>query len=218
MDDNFYASEREAMLCEQIMRRGLIAERVIEAMRRVPRHLFVPSEYRHMAYADCALPIGKGQTISQPYIVALMSVLLELEGHETVLEVGTGSGYQAAVLAHLARQVHSIERRPELVRQAALLLHELGLENVRVHSGDGSLGLAEFAPYHAIIVTAASPQAPPDLLEQLVEGGRLIIPVGSRYTQYLERHTRHGEHFETEELIPVAFVPLIGEQGWQETE
>jgi protein-L-isoaspartate(D-aspartate) O-methyltransferase len=217
MDEDLYSSEREKMVRQQIIRRGLVAERVVEAMRRVPRHLFVPTEQRHMAYADCALPIGSGQTISQPYIVAIMTALLELEGHETVLEVGTGSGYQAAVLSYLAQHVYTIERRPELARRAAALLQNLKLENVEVHTGDGTLGLPEFAPFNAIIVTAASPQEPQALLDQLADAGRLVIPIGSRYTQYLERRTRSGSHYDSEELIPVAFVPLIGEQGWQET-
>ena len=189
---------------------------VLQAMRTVPRHLFVPPEYRHLAYTDGPLPIGYGQTISQPYIVALMSQLLELKGQERLLEVGTGSGYQAAVLAHLAQDVHTIERFPELARQAERVLNELGCENVRVHVGDGTAGLLEFAPYHGIIVTAAAPHVPRALLDQLAGNGRLVIPVGERGSQFLERWTRRDDDFQAEEVIPVAFVPLVGQFGWKD--
>jgi len=211
-----YASEREHMVESQIVRRGVRDVRVLEAMRDVPRHVFVAPEYRYLAYADGPLPIGNGQTISQPYIVALMSELLELRGDEMVLEVGTGSGYQAAVLARLARQVHTIERYANLARYAAGILQELGLDNVHVHTGDGTKGLPDFAPYTGIIVTAAAPNIPRPLLDQLEDGGRLVIPVGSRGGQVLERWTRHGERFDYESIIPVAFVPLVGEQGWKD--
>jgi protein-L-isoaspartate(D-aspartate) O-methyltransferase len=185
-------------------------------MLKVPRHRFVPAEHRHLAYVDGPLPIGSGQTISQPYIVALMTQLLLLTGEEKVLEVGTGSGYQAAILAELAREVHTMERHSELAERAQSILQELGYQNISVHMGDGSLGLAEFAPYQAIIVTAAAPKPPPALLEQLDEGGRLVIPVGGQWGQMLERWTRRGGRYEHEEFVPVAFVPLRGEAGWRE--
>jgi protein-L-isoaspartate(D-aspartate) O-methyltransferase len=214
-DDPSYASERDYMVDTQIDGRDVHDARVLEAMRAVPRHCFVQPEYRYLAYSDGPLPIGNGQTISQPYIVGLMSQLLSLKGDEKVLEVGAGSGYQAAVLAHLAREVHTIERHAGLARLAARILKDLGLENVSVHTGDGSLGLPEFAPFAGIIVTAAAPSAPKALLEQLEDGGRLVIPVGGRYGQVLERWIRRGSHYDKENIIPVAFVPLIGEQGWK---
>jgi protein-L-isoaspartate(D-aspartate) O-methyltransferase len=215
-DEAFYERARQNMVDEQLIGRDLRDERVLEAMRTVPRHLFVPPEYRHMAYCDGPLPIGSRQTISQPYIVALMTQLLRLEGDENTLEVGTGSGYQAAVLAHLSRQVHTIERHPELAERAAEVLKSLGLSNVTVHVGDGSLGLPEFAPFQAIIVTAAAPEVPKTLLDQLDEGGRLVVPVGGRMNQFLERWERRGAKFEQDVLVPVAFVPLRGKHGWKE--
>lgn len=205
----------ERMVQTQIAARGVTDERVLEAMRRVPRHVFVPEPYRDEAYADYPLPIGHGQTISQPFIVALMCSLLGLRGDEKVLEVGTGSGYQAAVLAHLAREVHTIERIPELAQEAARRLAELGLENVRVHIGDGTLGLPEEAPFDGILVAAAAPRVPQPLLEQLSEGGRLVAPVGRRGWQVLERWTRRGNGWERETYDSVAFVPLVGKHGWE---
>jgi len=215
-EEPFYDKERQNMVDEQLVGRDLRDERVLEAMRAVPRHLFVPPEYRHMAYCDGPLPIGSRQTISQPYIVALMTQLLRLEGDENTLEVGTGSGYQAAVLAHLSRQVHTIERHAELAKQAAEVLKGLGLNNVTVHVGDGTLGLPEFAPFQAIMVTAAAPEVPRTLLDQLDEGGRLVVPVGGRMNQFLERWERKGPKFEQDVLVPVAFVPLRGQHGWKE--
>lgn len=215
-EEAFYDRERQNMVDEQLVGRDLRDERVLEAMRKVPRHLFVPPEYRHMAYCDGPLPIGSRQTISQPYIVALMTQLLRLQGDENTLEVGTGSGYQAAVLAHLARQVHTIERHAELAEKSAEVLKSLGLTNVSVHIGDGTLGLPEFAPYQAIMVTAAAPEVPRTLLDQLDEGGRLVVPVGGRMNQFLERWERRGAKFEQDVLVPVAFVPLRGQHGWKE--
>lgn len=214
--DDWYAAARARMVESQIVARGVCAPRVLEVLRAVPRHEFVPPEQRDYAYSDGPLPIGNGQTISQPYIVALMSELLDLKGHEKVLEVGTGSGYQAAVLAHLAREVHSIERYANLARYAARLLHDLGLNNVHIHVGDGSLGLPEQAPFDGIVVTAAAPDIPKTLRGQLADGGRLVVPVGARGNQTLEVWTRLGARFEYEQIIPVAFVPLVGEEGWQE--
>ncbi len=213
-DGKDYDAERLRMVDEQIAGRGLTDARLLQVLRAVPRHCFVPDEYRYLAYSDGPLPIGKGQTISQPYIVALMTLLLQLQGAENVLEVGTGSGYQAAVLAGLARQVHTIERHAGLAEQAASTLKSLSIQNVDVHVGDGSLGLPEFSPYQAILVTAAAPETPRPLLEQLDDGGRLVLPVGGRNNQYLERWYRRGSIFEQESLIPVAFVPLRGQYGW----
>lgn len=213
-----YGKDRQNMVEKQLATRDIRDQRVLEAMRIVPRHRFVPSEYRHMAYTDGPLPIGSGQTISQPYIVALMTQLLRLEGDEIVLEVGTGSGYQAAVLAYLAREVHSVERHAELAEHATQVLKALELTNVHVHVNDGSLGLPEFAPYQAVLVTAAAPNVPQTLLDQLDEGGCLVLPVGGRLGQYLERWERRGSKFTSEALVPVAFVPLRGRHGWQEGE
>lgn len=215
MDEDAYTIPRQRMVKEQLRERDIDDPRVLEAMSLVPRHVFVPPEHRELAYADGPLPIGANQTISQPYMVALMTQLLELGGDEIVLEVGTGSGYQAAVLAHLARRVHTIERHANLARLAARLLADLGLDNVTVHVGDGSRGLPEFSPYQAILVTAAAPQVPPALLEQLAEAGRLVIPVGGQNGQTLERWVRQGPGFNREDHGMVAFVPLLGEFGWQ---
>ncbi|MGB9672507.1 MAG: protein-L-isoaspartate(D-aspartate) O-methyltransferase [Anaerolineales bacterium] len=211
-----YQIERQRMVEEQLRRRNIVDERVLNAMLTIPRHLFVPQEHRHLAYVDAPLPIGAGQTISQPYIVALMTQLLLLKGEENVLEVGTGSGYQAAILGLLAKEVHTIERHRELAMKAAALLQDLKIQNVHVHIGDGSLGLQEYAPFQAILVTAAAPEVPKPLLEQLDQGGRLVIPVGGQWGQNLERWVRSGSHFEHEVLVPVAFVPLRGEAGWKE--
>jgi protein-L-isoaspartate(D-aspartate) O-methyltransferase len=214
-DDAYLTSERQRMVREQIKSRGIHDARVLEAMCLVPRHCFVPSDYRHLAYADGPLPIGQGQTISQPYIVALMTELLALKGDEAVLEVGTGSGYQAAVLAHLAREVHTIERHPVPAEQSRRVLAGLGMTNVFVHLGDGSLGLPDQAPYQAIIVTAGAPHVPRPLLEQLDDGGHLVLPVGSLGGQILELWQRHGIDYDHEAIAPVAFVPLRGQYGWE---
>lgn len=214
-DEALFESDRDSMVDLQIVARGVHDLRVLETMRAVPRHCFVQPDYRYLAYTDGPLPIGNGQTISQPYIVALMSELLQLKGDEKVLEIGTGSGYQAAVLAQLAREVHTIERHANLARYAAAILEQLGMANVHVHVGDGSLGFQEHAPYTAIMVTAAAPNVPDTLLTQLDDGGRLVIPVGSRGSQYLERWRRQGDRYTHEDIIPVAFVPLIGEHGWK---
>lgn len=211
-----WAAERQRMVTRQIAARGVRDPRVLAAMRKVPRHLFVPEPLRPQAHDDTPLPIGEGQTISQPYIVALMTQMLELEGHENVLEIGTGSGYQAAILGRLARQVHTIERLAALAGRAAAVLEELGLLNVHVHTGDGSLGLPDHAPYHAILVTAAAPVVPQALLDQLADLGRMVIPVGGQGGQYLERWTREGNKFDHEDSVPVAFVPLRGRFGWGE--
>ncbi len=210
-----YRADRQEMVKHQIAGRGLKDERLLAAFEAVPRHLFVPEEYRHQAYADSPLPIGYGQTISQPYIVAFMTHLLDLKGHERVLEVGTGSGYQAAILAHLAAEVHTVEIIPELYEQARRVLAELGYQNVHCHLADGSLGWPEVAPYDSILVTAAAPAAPQTLLNQLAEGGRLVIPVGGRAYQELEVWQRVKGKFKQRTSLGVAFVPLRGKHGWR---
>lgn len=210
----FFTDDRERMVVEQLIGRDIRDQRVLAAMRTVPRHAFVPEEYRHLAYSDGPLPIGEGQTISQPYIVALMTQLLSLEGSEKVLEIGTGSGYQAAILAYLVAEVHTIERHTQLANNARELLSGMGYKNVHINLGDGSQGWFAAAPYDAVIVTAAAPEVPPLLLEQLVEGGRLVIPVGSRFNQTLQLWRRTEDAFTHDELTPVAFVPLIGKYGW----
>jgi len=214
--ENAFEKSRQRMVDEQIVWRGVQDQRVINAMRRVPRHLFVPAAYRDVAYADSPLSIGEGQTISQPYIVALMTELLALKGDEIVLEIGTGSGYQAAILGELARQVHTIERHATLAKKAQKLLEDLGYDNVQVHVGDGTLGLPEFAPFDAIIITAAAPAVPRPLLRQLEDGGRLVVPVGGRFNQVLEKWQRDGDDFNSEHVTAVAFVPLLGEFGWRD--
>ena len=216
MDEaTYFKVERSRMVREQLIERGIHNERVLEAMGRVPRELFVLPEYSHLAYADGPLPINERQTISQPYIVALMSEQLELKGDETVLEVGTGSGYQTAILACLARHVHSIELFQSLAEDATKKLKGLGLDNLSVHVGDGSLGWPEAAPYYGILVTAAAPGVPQPLLDQLADGGRLVIPVGGAGSQMLETWERHGSDLSSEDILPVAFVPLRGKHGWE---
>lgn len=203
------------MTAEQLRARGISDPRVLAAFQAVPRHLFVPPEYRPWAYDDSPQPIGHEQTISQPYIVALMSERLALTGTERVLEVGTGCGYQAAILAYLAAEVHTVELIPELAERARQNIATLGLQNVHVHCSDGSQGWPDYAPYQAILVAAAAPQVPQPLLEQLTEGGRLILPVGPRGFQQLELWRREGGAFSSENILPVAFVPLRGKHGWQ---
>lgn len=206
---------RKHMVEEQITARGMLYPPLLAAMESVPRHLFVPFDDLAWAYADGPLPIGHGQTISQPYIVALMTELLRVEPTQRVLEVGTGSGYQAAILGQLAAEVHTVEVIPELATQAAHILADLGYVNVHVHTGDGSMGWSEKAPYNGILVAAAAPSAPKPLLDQLVEGGRLVVPVGNRGFQHLEVWERMGKEFSCKEDLPVAFVPLRGEHGWK---
>ncbi len=205
---------RHNMVAQQLSQRGIEDPRVLQAMRDIPRHLFVPARHRAMAYEDMPLSIGYEQTISQPLMVAMMTAALQLHGHERVLEIGTGSGYQAAILARLALVVFSIERIPELAVQARATLAMAGIMNVHVLVGDGSLGLPEHGPYDAIIVTAASPQVPPALIDQLKPGGRLIVPVGDRHEQTLMRLTAMSTGPRVERLGGCRFVPLIGQQGW----
>ncbi len=208
---------RDRMVRYQIQQRGIDDPRLLEAMGKVPREAFVPRRYRKMAYRDGPLPIGRGQTISQPYVVALMTLALQIEPGDKVLEVGTGSGYQAAVLAELGAEVVSVERHDGLADKAREALEKVGYD-VDVRRGDGSKGLEEEAPFDAILVTAAAPTIPTTLLEQLRDGGRLVIPVEeTRGHQRLIRVTRNADgSFERSELAQVAFVPLIGEEGWDD--
>jgi len=201
------------MVERQLRARGIVDERVLEAMRRVPRELFVPEDQRQHAYDDAALPIGYEQTISQPYMVALICSLLSLHGTEKVLDVGTGSGYQAAVLAELAGEVHSIERVPELAERARGTLEQAG-STVQVHVGDGTLGLTEQAPFAAIAVAAAAPSLPPSLYEQLELRGRIVVPVGKLKHQRLELVVRTPEGPATLRSVPCRFVPLVGTDGF----
>ena len=201
---------REKMVETQIKARGVKDPHVLSAMLKVERHLFVPKEFQSSAYSDQPLPIGEGQTISQPYIVALMTELLELKGGERVLEVGTGSGYQAAILGELAKEVYTIEIMEPLASSAKNLLFELGYRNITVKAGDGYLGWAEAAPFDAIMVTAAPDHIPKPLLDQLKEGGRMVLPVGT-YSQELKKIVKRSGKIETADIIPVVFVPMTGE-------
>jgi protein-L-isoaspartate(D-aspartate) O-methyltransferase len=218
MSDPDFSIQRESMVHRQIQRRGIFTPRVLEAFCCIPRHRFVPREDWAYAYDDCPLPIGLGQTISQPYIVALMTDLLKLRGDETVLEIGTGSGYQAALLSLLAQQVYTVERHAVLAQEAARRLTAAGINNVTVLTGDGSGGFPEYAPFQGILVTAAAPRVPEPLLEQLDVGGRLIIPVGSRSGQDLVIAQKSPAGCRLRSVSPVAFVPLRGEYGWKENE
>jgi protein-L-isoaspartate(D-aspartate) O-methyltransferase len=202
------------MVDRQLRRRGITDERVLEAMERVPRDRFVPASLTEHAYDDGALPIGNHQTISQPFVVATICSLLSLHGTERVLDVGTGSGYQAAVLAALAAEVVTIERIPELAAEARRTLAELGYANVDVRVGDGSLGVPERAPFDAIAVAAAAPTVPPALYAQLSEGGRLVLPRGTRWGQELVLVVRTPEGPAERKSIPCRFVPLVGDEGF----
>ena len=201
---------REKMVETQIKVRGVKDPRVLSALLKVERHRFVPEEYLNSAYSDQPLPIGEGQTISQPYIVALMTELLELKGNEKVLEIGTGSGYQAAILAELAKEVYTIEIIESLASTAKIRLLELGYQNVKVKYGDGYLGWPEAAPFDAIIITAAPDHIPKPLRDQLKEGGRMVVPVGT-YTQELKKIVKRSGKIETTGIISVIFVPMTGE-------
>ncbi|PLX80787.1 MAG: protein-L-isoaspartate O-methyltransferase [Desulfuromonas sp.] len=204
------------MVDEQVAARGIRDPRVLSAMLKVPRHKFVPEALASQAYTDYPLPIGEGQTISQPYMVGLMSEALMLAGEETVLEVGTGSGYQAAVLALIADRVFSLERIPELARQARRVLDANGYSKVNIRLTDGTYGWQEMGPFDGILVTAGAPQIPQNYLDQLAVGGRLVIPVGDRISQSLKRVTRTtSDQFQEETLVGCRFVPLIGNHGWQ---
>jgi len=213
-----YQKQRMKMVDTQLRSRGIRDARVLKAMEKIPRHLFIEEALRDQAYSDGPLPIGENQTISQPYIVALMTEALELKGHEKVLELGTGSGYQTAVLAELAGRVLSIERISFLAAKARKILDSLNYFNIALRVGDGTYGWREEAPFDGIIVTAGAPRVPDILIEQLAVGGRLVMPVGNRFTQDLLKVTRLSEKTgdtETEDLGGCRFVSLIGEHGWK---
>lgn len=211
------ADERSRMVEQQIRARGITNPRVLDAMREIPRHLFVPPPYTSSAYIDAPLPIGNGQTISQPYIVALMTNLLETHAEDRVLEIGAGSGYQAAILARLVRHVTTIERIHPLADLARKNIVTLGLKNVSIIVGDGTEGYQENAPYDGIIITAATPQVPPPLIDQLDEEGTLVAPVGGRDIQELITIKKHHGRIVQSSHGGVRFVPLIGEHGWTDT-
>jgi len=210
-----FGEARRLMVEKQLQARGIKDERVSAAMLLVPRHEFVPEELRSQAYEDRPLAIGENQTISQPYMVAIMTQELMLKSSDVVLEIGTGSGYQAAVLSRLVSKVYTIERHQRLACLAYATLRKIGYRNVTVLCGDGSGGLRENAPFEGIIVTAAAPDIPHRLLEQLAENGRLVIPVGQKMLQVCKRITRRGGHFETQDVTGCVFVPLIGKFGWE---
>ncbi len=211
-----FKKARERMVETQIAARGVHDERVLEAMRKVPRHLFLDEALRDQAYSDHPLPIAEKQTISQPYIVGLMTESLELNGSEKVLEIGTGSGYQSAVLAELADRVFSIERYPDLAYRANSVLQKLGYKNIIVRVGDGSLGWPDDAPFDGIIVTAGTPHIPQPLIDQLKMGGRLVVPVGDKFGQDLMLVKRVAEGIKKTNLGGVRFVSLVGKWGWKE--
>jgi len=209
-DEYGYEKERREMIRVQLRGKGISDERVLKVMEEVPRHKFVLKEYESMAYQDTPLPIGEGQTISQPYIVALMTESLDLRGEEKVLEIGTGSGYQSAILAELAKEVYSLERFENLKMNAEAALKELGYTNIKLRSGDGTLGWPEQAPFDSIIITAASRVVPSPLIEQLREGGKLILPLGGSLSQVLTLFEKKKDSFEPRQICDCVFVPLVG--------
>ncbi len=211
-----FDKNRERMVERQLIARGIQSPGVLAAMRSVPRHLFVDEIFRNNAYGDHPLPIDEGQTISQPYMVALMTEVLDVALDHVVLEIGTGSGYQTAILAECASQVYTVERMPKLAEHAQNMFEQLHYDNIQVRVGDGTLGWSEYAPYQRIIVTAGAPAVPEALIEQLADGGKLVIPVGSRMSQVLEIITKHGEQVSTETSCHCVFVKLIGQNGWNE--
>lgn len=211
-----YESERKRMVDEQIVARGVMDQRVLAAMRKVPRHEFLPEVMRGMAYGDHALPLGEGQTMSQPYMVAVMTELLDIKETDRVLEIGTGSGYQAAVLAELCEKVYTVERVKILADKARTTLDRLGYKSVAIKVYDGTYGWKDMAPFDAIMVTAGAPDIPAPLVEQLREGGRIVIPVGERYGQVLVKAVKSAEGIITQKSIPCIFVPLIGNHGWKD--
>ncbi|PJB27191.1 protein-L-isoaspartate O-methyltransferase [Candidatus Desantisbacteria bacterium CG_4_9_14_3_um_filter_50_7] len=213
-----YEREREEMVRTQVEFRGVTDRRVLDAMRRISREEFAGEKYRAGAYEDHPLSIGEGQTISQPYIVALMTQLLRLSGKEKVLEVGTGSGYQTALLAELGGEIYSVERCGKLAQGAAKVLERLGYKNVRILAGDGTEGLKEYAPFDRIIVTAAAPKVPEPLVEQLCEGGIIVIPAGSLHSQELQVVEKKNNKIHITNHGGCVFVPLVGRYGWQEND
>lgn len=209
-----YAALRKRMVQEQLVTRGIEDRRVLDALGKVERHQFIPQDLRESAYADFPIPIGEGQTISQPYMVALMTECLCLSGNEKVLEIGTGSGYQAAILAELAKEVYTIERFETLAKNAQKVFDELGYKNIKTKVGDGSLGWSEEAPFDRIIITAASPRIPLPITEQLKEKGRLVLPLGESFSQILTVIDRNKDSFESSSVCGCVFVPLIGKFGY----
>jgi protein-L-isoaspartate(D-aspartate) O-methyltransferase len=210
--------ERERMVKEQIASRGVKDQRVLDAMAAVPRHMFVDKTYYHQAHNDYPLPIGQGQTISQPYIVGAMTELLELNNKDVVLEIGTGSGYQTAILALLCAKVYTVERIIELSNSARKLLNELEIRNVSFFVGDGSCGWPEYAPYDGIMVTAGAPDLPTPLVDQLADKGRLVIPIGGEHYQVLNQIKKHKRHIYRKEIFDCTFVKLVGKKSWGNTE
>lgn len=210
-----FAVLRKRMVDEQLIPRGIKNSRVLDAFLKVERHKFIPEELRMSAYADFPVPIGAGQTISQPYIVALMTECLGLSGEEKILEIGTGSGYQTAILAELAKEVYTMERIGSLSRNAETVLNELGYKNIKIKVGDGSVGWKEEAPFDRIIITAASPRIPLPLTEQLNESGKLILPLGENFSQVLTVVEKKKGELESIEVCGCVFVPLIGKYGWK---
>jgi len=207
---------RERMVDEQLKSRGIKDLKVLKVISELPRHEFIPNDYLANAYADYPISIGEGQTISQPYIVALMTERLKLTGQEKVLEIGTGSGYQTAILATLSREVYSVERIKSLAEMATRQLEKMGFTNIKIKVGDGSLGWEEYAPFDRIIVTAAAPQIPDNLIRQLADKGIMIIPVGGSFSQILTRVKRHGSDIKSEDVCGCVFVPLVGKYGYKE--
>ncbi len=216
IDMKDYETQRESMVERQIRGRGVNNQRVLETMKKVPRHDFVPNKSVSQAYMDRPLSIGNGQTISQPYMVALMSECLDPQASERVLEIGTGSGYQTAILAELSREVYSVERIPELAEGARRMLKQIGYRNISVYEGDGSLGLPEEAPFDCIIVAAGAPEVPEPLLDQLGMGGRLVVPIGDAHHQNLYTFVRDSKGIHKKAGTGCVFVPLIGSYGWGE--
>lgn len=213
--ENEFEQERKQMVQAQLASRDITDKRVLEAFRKVPRHKFVPGRYIEDAYGDYPISIGEGQTISQPYMVALMTQCLQLQKTDKVLEIGTGSGYQAAILAELADEVYTTERISVLSKNAQRVLQKLGYTNIKLKVGDGSLGWEEFAPYDGIIVTCAAPSAPEPLKKQLKENGRLAIPIGGSFSQNLTVIRKQKGVLVEEEICGCVFVPLVGKYGWK---
>ena len=213
---NEYTNLREQMVATQLEGRDIANHKVLQAMRTVPRHRFVDRSLWSQAYDDRPLPIGQGQTISQPYMVALMTQCLQLSGDERVLEIGTGSGYQAAILAEIVREVFTVERIPELSQQASTLLEDLDYRNIRFEVADGTLGWEKFSPYGRILVTAGAPDIPTSLLQQLNDPGKMAIPMGGAYYQDLMVIKKEGKKVKKRHVCGCTFVPLVGEQGWEQ--
>lgn len=208
---------RKAMVEEQLIPRGISDARVLDAFRKVPRDKFVPEDYKDSAYNDYPLPIGNGQTISQPYIVALMTECLNPKEDDKILEIGTGSGYQMAILAEIAKEVYSVERFEELADRSGKVLDFLGYKNYKIKVGDGTLGWEEHSPYDGILVTAAAPRIPGSLTQQLKDGGRLVIPIGGPFGQALTIVEKKGASIKTKEVCGCVFVPLVGKEGWPDS-